>query len=291
VQEIQSFFYNKNIDDQTIFDGCLPLLLYCGVLKYIIEDKICVSHLFQNELKEVQSCTNAILTNFLLEIKKEDFFSDIFSSKNLSYSMATSSVVIRQSAFGFKYSNVRKFLIDFAFLQRNEALGPDLLTINKDFNDFFETNFATIIRTQTKSLEDLKKELLKREENGLIAEQFVLGFESKRLNCKKGIRWIAPFNVNAGYDILSFQAEDSASNDMYIEVKGYSGETPYFYWSHNEIETAKAFGHKYYLYLVDRDSIHHEDYSPEIISNPSDVILNNDDWSKSINTYYIHKLN
>jgi hypothetical protein len=65
----------------------------------------------------------------------------------------------------------------------------------------------------------------------------------------------------------------------YIEVKSYSGE-PYFYWSINEVKVAEKEKNNYFLYLVNRDEMGNNNYSPIIIKNPYESVFNNDEWSK-----------
>ena len=93
------------------------------------------------------------------------------------------------------------------------------------------------------------------------------------------IRIISDEDCGAGYDILSYQKESSIFLDKYIEVKSYSGE-PYFYWSINEVKVAEKEKNNYFLYLVNRDEMGNNNYSPIIIKNPYESVFNNDEWSK-----------
>jgi hypothetical protein len=68
----------------------------------------------------------------------------------------------------------------------------------------------------------------------------------------KRINHVAAENVGAGYDILSFTESANAAghSDRFIEVKAVSPIDFKFYWSRNEIETARVYGPNYFLYLV-----------------------------------------
>ena len=101
------------------------------------------------------------------------------------------------------------------------------------------------------------EEIIKIEkEVGERAEQLTLSYEKGRLNERNyqdmamSIQQISKIDVAAGYDIESFNGKGSTlTPDRMIEVKGTSGTTPYFYWSENEIETAKNLKEKYWVYL------------------------------------------
>ena len=121
---------------------------------------------------------------------------------------------------------------------------------------------------------------------GEEAELFILAFERTRLNNKKGIDWIAEYSVAEGYDIISFNTISSTKNDRCIEVKSYSG-SPYFFWSRNEMDIARIKGDEYYLYLVDRNQINNEDYTPIVIQNPYKNVLNGTEWIKTVDKYKV----
>ena len=122
---------------------------------------------------------------------------------------------------------------------------------------------------------------------GEEAEKFVLNFEFIRLNKKKNIDWVAEYIVNEGYDIASYNHESDEFPNRFIEVKSYEGETPYFFWSRNEYSVAKRKKEEYWLYLVNRTEMNNEDYSPLIIRNPYETIIEDSKWIKEIDKYKI----
>ena len=103
------------------------------------------------------------------------------------------------------------------------------------------------------------------------------------------IKRISDFDVSAGYDIVSFSDSDSAVYDRFIEVKCYLG-SPHFYWSENEVDVAKRKGERYILCLVDYTRITEEGYEPEYISNPYEVIFNEDKWLVNTASYKVQKI-
>ena len=105
---------------------------------------------------------------------------------------------------------------------------------------------------------DYEKESRKYKILGDRGEYIVMMAEKKRLikelsisttKADKLIRWVAKESDKYGYDILS------VSKDMrkrYIEVKATQrkvGDMD-FYYTENELETAKKYGKDYYIYVV-----------------------------------------
>lgn len=112
-------------------------------------------------------------------------------------------------------------------------------------------------------------------------------FEKARLGARKEPEWVAPYWVDAGYDIASYEDIESGETNRFIEVKSFSG-TPTFYWSRNEMDVARLKKGRYFLYLVDREKVNNDNYVPMVIQNPYDTVLKNDStWNKLVDKYFI----
>ena len=133
---------------------------------------------------------------------------------------------------------------------------------------------------RTIGIEQLKKQLEENRQAGEKAEQYVLQYEKKR-NDKNSlaekVRIISDIDVCAGYDIVSFDSNDSDDYDRFIEVKAVS-KSKSFYWSSNELNTARLKGKHYYLYLVDLNKVSDENYIPDIINDPAGVLFDSEEW-------------
>lgn len=291
-EDIWSYFFNKIIDNNNIFDGCLPLLKLSNII-YIDEEskEIKRSFNYRNILHSKQLCRQKLLEWFLISFHKDDDFYNIFSSENSSYDLIYKTIQIDYSAFWLKYSNIRKLLLDFDFLIKHPNFPYKKLIINPSWKKFFDKNFAPEIRKRKIWIEELKKNLEEQQINWEEAEKFVLDFEYSRLGSKEWVEWIAPYDSAAWYDILSYHKKQSINNDRFIEVKSYAWETPYFYWTQNEIKTAQKKADNYFLYLVNREEISNENYTPNMIMNPIVNILDNEDWIKNVDRYYIVEKN
>lgn len=182
-----------------------------------------------------------------------------------------------------KFSDTRNLLLELEFI----STGADNATyfVNPEFADLFVKQFSK----RKLSPETLKKKQAENESIGLTAERAVIDYEVKRLTdisvLPSEIEHTSQENVLAGYDIKSFENyldNNSKHIDRFIEVKAVSVDDYKFYWSRNEMEIAKVFGEKYYLYLLPVISNNTFDFDKMIIKrNPFKSIYSNEqEWRK-----------
>lgn len=176
--------------------------------------------------------------------------------------------------------------------RRHEIING-LLMINVDYLDVFQDSVIAIVNSSNrikKTIEALKKDLEQKHIYGEEAEEFVLAYELKRLENhpqKEKIEQISKDDVSAGYDIQSFHVDTSVLINRFIEVKSFDSVVR-FYWSKNEVETAKALRKDYFLYLVDRSQMLDEDYEPIIIQDPFFNVFENEDyWDKEAQSWLL----
>lgn len=247
----------------------------------LIEEK--VGYLYPTErafgLRESDDFSKALCTACLIQISKDGFL----DTEAIHYNRERNAYVIEKYGFSVSAALFRNILIQYKVLK--ESVGE--LILNPDY----ESVFAEYKRKQgtKKSLEQLKKQLEQQELQGEEAELFVLEYEKRRLaGSIKGdsIKRISVIDVSAGYDILSYEDETSVEFDRFIEVKSFSGNT-HFYWSENEIETAKLYEDRYYIYLIDALMVKMQGYEPTIIKNPAKTILTSESWIMSPTSYLV----
>ena len=92
-----------------------------------------------------------------------------------------------------------------------------------------------------------------RETLGLAAEKAIVSYERDRVGktLENRVEHVALRNAAAGYDIRSVTVnENGAVVPRYIEVKAVSSSSLQFYWTRNEVLTAKHLADWYYLYLL-----------------------------------------
>lgn len=141
----------------------------------------------------------------------------------------------------------------------------------------FSSLFLDVVRKANQAFkigrlrsETLAASLERDAKNGLIAEEWVVEREKQRLRghpLVDQVRRISDETVDAGFDICSFSNATSVVYDRFIEVKSY-GSVKRFFWSRNEIDTARQLEDSYFLYLVDRSKIDETSYAPQAIQGP-----------------------
>lgn len=279
---IQKYFLNRLIDGRSIFDGCIPLAHFLGLVSINSDDAFILDTSFAKYLKSEKYMCDKFLEKLFFTLSEDEIFYEIFSSKNMSYDIIYHSIQINNSAFSFKHSNFKQLLLDFDILQIHPTKEINKFIINSRYKKLFYKVILPEIKKRKIGIEELKKSLEQKQIYGEEAENFVLKFEKERLNSKEGIEWVAEYSIAEGYDIASFNEIESTINDRFIEVKSYDG-TPYFFWSRNEMDVARIKKENYFLYLVNRKYIDKEDYVPMIIQNPHEEVLKNDlKWEKTV---------
>lgn len=210
---------------------------------------------------------------------------DVIDIEAVKFDIVKGKYYILKHGFPMTAAVFRNVLIQFhALSERSDG--------SLELSEQYESLFAELKKNTSRkmSIEALKKQLEKQELQGEIAELYVLDFEINRLGSlaalKERIKRISVIDVSAGYDIVSFEDISSGEYDRFIEVKSYIGK-PHFYWSKNEIDVAKLYDDKYYLYLVDAEKIDRPDYSPLIIRNPAKHVIQSDGWLMQPTSYLV----
>jgi len=92
-----------------------------------------------------------------------------------------------------------------------------------------------------------------REQIGLAGETWVVNYEINELESNglyelsKEVKRISSANIAAGYDVLSYEFIGA---EKYIEVKTTALSKAEFFLSANELDVAKEFRNRYWIYFV-----------------------------------------
>lgn len=209
----------------------------------------------------------------------------IFDKDATGFDAEKGHLTIKRSAFPLAYAAVRNFLTMAGALDKEEN-GEICVAGN------YESDWTEQLRNRRKkfTLEQLLKQQEDQSRRGLEAEEFVLGLEKKRLpELAQKIKRISDFDVAAGYDIVSYENNETEHYDRFIEVKCYMG-SPHFFWSENESDVARIKADKYILCLVDYLRMGEPGYKPEFIRNPYETIFDSDEWLINASSYRIQKI-
>lgn len=261
-------------------DGAVAFLQYLG---YVERDAVYV--ITTEKFRNLPDNRDAIINTFIKDCIETLAEEGIFDSDATSFDPEKGHLSIKRSAFPLAYAAIRNFMTVAGALEK-ETNGE--ICVSEDY----ETDFSSQLRIRKDkfTLEQLRQKQEEQNKRGLEAEIFVLKLERERLPQKAyKIKRISDFDVSAGYDIVSFSDSDSAVYDRFIEVKCYLG-SPHFYWSENEVDVAKRKGERYILCLVDYTRITEKGYEPEYISNPYEVIFNEDKWLVNTASYKVQKI-
>lgn len=291
IQNISELFHNRVIDDRSIFDGCLPLLHYIGIIEINASDEVIVDGSFLNYLKSQKLMIDRLVERLMMSLNSDSIFHDIFCSEYISYDIIYHSIQIDNSAFPLKYACFKQLLIDFNILNEHPTQGFNKYIINGRYKKVFDKEVLPEIKKRKIGIEELRRSIEQNQIHGEEAEKFVLGFEEDRLIGKKKIDWVAEYSTSDGYDIASYETVNSKEHDRFIEVKSYHGH-PYFFWSRNEIDIARIKKSNYYLYLVDRSRMNSSGYVPIIIQDPyNNVLKNNSQWEQRVEKIKLQMIN
>lgn len=196
------------------------------------------------------------------------------------------------------YYEIASFPLSAAIF-RNFLFEIDLLEIQNgvyylQLSHDVESSISRTIRKKRRlvSKQELLNRLEKQSVQGQVAEEWVLEYEKRRLQHSElvsKVKIISDIDVQAGFDIISFNDNTSSHYDRFIEVKSFVGNI-HFYWSRNESEVAKIKGDTYFLYIVDFNKINDGLYVPIIIKNPSKVLFENSSWLIETNSFMVRKI-
>jgi hypothetical protein len=209
----------------------------------------------------------------------------IFDKDATGFDAEKGHLTIKRSAFPLAYAAVRNFLTMAGALDKEE--NGEICVAGNYESDWTE---QLCNRRKKFTLEQLLKQQEDQSRRGLEAEEFVLGLERKRLpELAQKIKRISDFDVAAGYDIVSYESNETEHYDRFIEVKCYMG-SPHFFWSENESDVARIKADKYILCLVDYLRMGEPGYQPEFVRNPYETIFDSDEWLVNASSYRIQKI-
>lgn len=233
-------------------------------------------------------------------IQGPDIFTDWFIDCFIDFALENSIINIDT----IQYSRIRNaFIMSSTTIKpaqhacyRNILTDYDVITLLEDCRYLVGHKLEKALKSpkhnRKVTLKQLQKQLEREQEQGERGELFVLEYEKKRLQNperQSGVERISTIDVAAGFDIISFDSDDSVEHDRFIEVKTFKG-SEHFHWSKNEIDAARLMTKLYYLYLVDDDCLDKEDYEPIIIQDPYQEIFESGRWNFDPESYKIEKI-
>lgn len=293
ISDLRAYCVSNHYTIGQSISGILKLLEFVKLIS-ISDDHVLVEDEFFTSIKKNNDDfdQNYFARTFLVALRNEGVVETLFPPDAIKLDSIENVFYIKENFIPLRYIGVRNLLISLNFFEHNSPLGSNILAVNRAYTDFFLNEIIKTIKDanqyrRRKTLQSLKERQAHQELLGKEAELFVLDFEKLRLNkhpLLDNVQRISEEYVNAGYDIESYNENNSLFTDRFIEVKSYS-ENLEFYWSANEVEVAKELLDKYFLYLVDRAKVLEAGYAPKIIQNPYQNIFENELWKKESQTW------
>lgn len=282
------FVQSKYESESVNYKETLQLLIEMGLVE-VSNNELRLSNNYSKVLKQDGSSLRTFFIKTLFHERSDivKYFGDFFDNFELLDNLYR---FIPSNQDRLKYSGIRNFLISLGVLHYDPAFNG--YTTTRELVNYL------LIKERILSYNEFLKRIKAEEEIGIEAEKLIYDKEISRFrnipNLKKKIIHMSKVNVRAGYDIRSFEKKGKNKwTTKYIEVKAVSEYDWKFYWSKNEINKAKHFGKRYYLFLVpviERNVLCLTKLKK--IKDPyRSVFQNNKDWLREIvNTaFYINK--
>ncbi len=141
-KELDDFFINKRIDDKTIFDGGLQVLVLIGFVMISEQKTLYVPVKYQHFFKNNKLLIGKVVEIFLFEWRKDESFNIIFNKENVFYD-DEHSVTLNNSAFKFKYAKLGRFLLSFRVIDWH-PYEADSFLISIKYKSFFDDCISVI---------------------------------------------------------------------------------------------------------------------------------------------------
>jgi hypothetical protein len=276
ISQLKSYLSTSSYAGYPYINRGIEVGVYIGVLE-IRDEKIYLDTTVDLSSKSLES---VLIEGLLNRLRMDGKFTDVFPDGSIYFDVGTESFLLNPSLRPAKYAPVWNMISDI--------INPNVINVVSRPIEIEKAGYIDCFRSGTAerfelSLSQLKERLAAQELAGREAELFTLEYERNRLDRHdkvSKVAMISDFNVGAGYDIISFDSVHSDNLDRYIEVKSCSDSSLQFYWSENEIETARLKKDNYYLYLVERQKMKNPGYVPYVIQNPYHEINESGLWSQ-----------
>lgn len=152
------------------------------------------------------------------------------------------------SASRHQQSHVRNFLMEMGIVRHDTE--RNCYRIAPQHLDLYVVAQDTVSKRPPAIVAAVRRD---RETLGSAAEEAIVSYERKRVGSKFAdrVEHVAYLNAAAGYDVRSVTVDENGmAKPRYIEVKAVSCSSLQFYWTRNEVDTAKLLAQWYYLYLL-----------------------------------------
>jgi hypothetical protein len=301
VTDIKKYCSDESVELVYAIDGILILLEFTGMISRAQESVKLNSNVSTNWIKTIDRLVLArIMTEKLFsKLKDESCLEEFIPLEKVRFDPTFNKISIQNNSIPLQYSSIKNLLIDLGAMIIDPEF-PNILLIKTDLQPYFEgVVIPWLIEESEKSayssantpmsIEKFQEIQELKNQYGAQAEEYVLQYERNRLihhPMRESIRRISNIDISAGYDIVSFENQDSKVLDRFIEVKSFS-RYPEFYWSRNEVRSAELKRNSYHLYLVDREQIGMKNYEPIVVQDPYLTVFQDTAWQREVQSWSV----
>lgn len=192
----------------------------------------------------------------LIELIK--IYEQIYNDMNgLSYDEIIENIIGQIEEEEIKAEEAIKLINEV--LENDEKPENDALLTEIEIPQLKRRVYKKLSKKRVSKIDHVKK-AKKDAKTGLSGEELVLAYEKEKMlkhnrsDLIEKIDWVASYDDNPGYDILSFDFDEEGKEyEIYIEVKTTEeGEKNAFFITSNEINTMKEKKEKYWIYRVSK---------------------------------------
>lgn len=289
--EMNTYDYIKNVyrEKSTHFDENLDFLCKVNLL-CVNRNRITFNKKFGRFKKKKSLNENEIKEAIIEQIStNKRFFNSHIKPFLIHFNLIENDIIFELIGRNLtRFSAIRDFLVDLEIVDFEKS--TRICRFNNRFTYLFE--FAT--RRKSLSPNHLKKIRDKQEKLSSQAEKFVFEIEkskfSSNVKLQKKIELTAAYNINAGYDIKSFEIVGGVIEDKFIEVKSVSKNDYRFFFTKNEMRIAKLKKNEYHLFLLPvLENCKFDIENAIVIRNPMKYLYNeNNNWPREIEVVSFH---
>jgi hypothetical protein len=301
ITDIKKYCSDESVELVYSIDGILKLLEFTDMISRTRESVKLNNNVSINWIKTIDRYVFArmITEKLLAKLRDESCLEDFIPLEKVRFDPTFNQISIQNNSIPLQYSSIKNLLIDLGTLIVVPEF-PNILLINSNLQSYFEVVVIPWLIDESEksayssanapmSVEKFQEIQELKNQYGAQAEEYILQYERNRLihhPMGENIRRISNVDVSAGYDIVSFENQDSKVLDRFIEVKSFS-RYPEFYWSRNEVRSAELKRNNYYLYLVNREQIGMKNYEPIIVQNPYLTVFQDTAWQREVQSWSV----
>lgn len=179
--DLTGYFFNRIVDGEAVFDGCLPMAIAIGIIQSDERSVLSIDSGFLEFLASESYMRAKTLERILIAFGNDEEFLTIFSPLYLSYDIVYSLIQIDRSAFGFRYANLRKFMTSFGFISPHPDSKIRKFIINPKHRRLFDLSLLPEVKRRKVGIDNLEAALERKRIADANAEEFVVAFEKSRV--------------------------------------------------------------------------------------------------------------